>query len=101
MRHPLHTVLRQGLTSQTPIPTRVISNEEFLPPPQTLRQASVEALALHLSVMGARQTGMTRRAFLRSTGGMAAVLLAMNSVFGRFFDVWDVELVEAAAFQER
>ena len=44
---------------------------------------------------------MTRRNFLRTTGGMAAALLAMNAVFGRFFDVLDIEAVEAAAFTER
>ena len=32
---------------------------------------------------------------------MAAALLAMNAVFGKFFDVLDVEAVEAAAFAER
>jgi len=32
---------------------------------------------------------------------MAAALLAMNSVFGRFFDVLEVELAEAEAFTER
>ena len=32
---------------------------------------------------------------------MAASLLAMNAVFGRFFDVLPIEAAEAAAFQER
>jgi predicted TIM-barrel fold metal-dependent hydrolase len=32
---------------------------------------------------------------------MAAAWLAMNNVFGRFFDVLDIETVEAAAFAER
>jgi uncharacterized protein len=32
---------------------------------------------------------------------MAASLLAMNAVFGRFFDVLPIEAAEATAFQER
>ena len=32
---------------------------------------------------------------------MAASLLAMNAVFGRFFDVLEVEAAEPAAFAER
>jgi hypothetical protein len=32
---------------------------------------------------------------------MAAAMLAMNSVFGRFFDMREIEMVEAAAFEER
>jgi len=100
MRKASGTSIQHGVIFQTPMPTRIVSNDEFFPPPQTVRQACVERLALQLSAAGARQTGVSRREFLRSTGGMAAVLLAMNTVFGKFFDVWDVELVEAAAFQE-
>src|SRR4029453_10485327 len=42
-----------------------------------------------------------RRDFLRTSSGMAASLLAMNAVFGRFFDVLPIEAAEAAAFQAR
>ncbi|GKS60031.1 amidohydrolase [Nitrospira sp.] len=45
--------------------------------------------------------GVTRREFLRTTGGTVAVLLSMNAVFGRLFDVLAVEMAEAAAFDER
>ena len=44
---------------------------------------------------------MSRRQFLKTTGGMAAALLAMNSVFGKFFDIGEIELFETAAFAER
>src|SRR2546425_1132550 len=37
----------------------------------------------------------------RGAGVRAASLLAMNAVFGRFFDVLPVEAAEPAAFQER
>ena len=85
----------------TPIPTRIVSNEEFAPLPQTVNQARVEALTGAFVERAGGRLGLTRRDFLRTTGGLAAALLAMNSVFGRFFDVLDLELVEAAAFAER
>jgi hypothetical protein len=89
------------MTFETAVPTRIISNEEFLPTAQTPVQAHVEALTLQLAEHGARRTGLSRRDFLKSAGGVAAGLLAMNAVFGKFFDICDIELVEAAAFTER
>ena len=91
---------RGGLYS-TPLPTRIVSNDEFIPPPQTPAQARVEMLTRALAAKGASRTGMSRRDFLRTSGGVAAAFMAMNSVFGTFFDVLDVELVEAVAFTER
>ncbi|PYN19178.1 MAG: hypothetical protein DMD76_27350 [Candidatus Rokuibacteriota bacterium] len=58
----------------SPIPTQIVSNEEYL---------------------------STRRDFLASPCGMAAAFLAMNAVFGRFFDVSPAEAWEAAAATER
>ena len=34
--------MRQGLSTETPIPTRLVSNEEFPPLPQTAEQQRVE-----------------------------------------------------------
>lgn len=92
--------MRKGTRTSSPIPTRIISNEEFPAPPQTALQARLEHRIHGLGDDAARRVGLTRRDFLRTTGGMAAALLAMNQVFGRFFEVLDVELVEAAAFRE-
>lgn len=92
---------RQGSVSRSPIPTRIVSNEEFAPYAQTPAQAQVEHLIEVYGERAARKLGLSRRDFLRTTGGMAAAWLAMNSVFGKFFDVLDVERVEAAAFAER
>jgi len=91
----------QGAITLSPVPTRIVSNEEFSPHPQTSAQAEVEHLIAAEAERTARKLGIGRRDFLRTTGGMAAALLAMNSVFGKFFDVLDVEAVEAAAFAER
>ncbi|MBM3838570.1 MAG: hypothetical protein FJ398_11510 [Verrucomicrobia bacterium] len=83
---------------RSPIPTRMISNGEYMPVPQTQKQKQVEARLRELSDVASRKLGIGRRQFLRSSGGMAASLLAMNEVFGRFFNVSLVELFEPAAF---
>ena len=91
----------QGSLSLGPIPTQIISNEEFAPSPQTPEQARVQLAVSALSRQAAARLGVTRRDFLRTSGGMAAALMAMNSVFGRFFNVLDVELYEPSAFAEQ
>ena len=93
--------MRQGLTSEAPLPTRLVSNEEFPPLPQTEAQRHVEHRILAEAARLAPRLGLTRRDFLRTTGGMAVSLLAMNAVFGRFFDVLPVEAAEPAAFRGR
>jgi hypothetical protein len=84
---------------QSPIPTRMISNGEYMPVPQTDRQKRVEARIEQLSTEASAKLGIDRRRFLRSSGGMAAAMIAMNEVFGRFFDVSAAELFEPAAYQ--
>src|SRR5690348_9317254 len=93
--------LLQGWTSPGPLPTRIVSNEEFPPVPQTGEQTRVEHLLLSSGEQASHRLGISRRKFLRTTGGMAAAFLAMNSVFGKFFDVGEVELMETAAFAEQ
>ncbi|PYM77648.1 MAG: hypothetical protein DME03_03800 [Candidatus Rokuibacteriota bacterium] len=93
--------MRQGLRSAVPLPTRLVSNEEFPPIPQTPAQRQVEDRILAEAERLAPRLGLSRREFLSKSGGMAASLLAMNAVFGRFFDVLPVEAADAAAFQER
>ena len=78
---------------QAPIPTRMISNGEYMPVPQTTQQKQVEHRIQELSDTASRKLGIDRRRFLASTGGMAAALLAMNEVFGRFFDVDPIEML--------
>ena len=100
---PFHndSAMRQGKVFSTPIPTQVISNEEFTPIGQTSDQVRVEQAAAALVERTAARRGLTRRDFLKTTGGMAGALLAMNAVFGRFFNVGEVELFEHAAFAEQ
>lgn len=93
--------LRRGLRTEIPLPTRLVSNEEFAPIPQTPAQRAVEARILAEADRLAPRLGLSRRDFLRTSGGMATSLLAMNAVFGRFFDVLPVEAAEPAAWTTR
>lgn len=92
---------RKGTTFQSAIPTQIVSNEEFAPFGRTAAQARVERLSTALVERTVVRRGFTRRDFLKTTGGMAAALLAMNSVFGKFFDIGEIELFETAAFAEQ
>ncbi len=85
---------------RSPIPTRMISNGEYMPVPQTDEQKRVEARIGELAESASRKLDVDRRTFLASTGGMAAALIAMNEVFGRFFDVDPVEMFEPAAYAQ-
>ncbi len=96
-----HRGLRRGLRTEVPLPTRLVSNEEFPPLAQTSAQRAVEARILAEAGRLAPRLGVSRRQLLRTTGGMATSLLAMNAVFGHFFDVLPVEAAEPAAFQAR
>jgi predicted TIM-barrel fold metal-dependent hydrolase len=85
------------LDRHLPLPTQVVSNEEFIPMPQTRMQRAVEHRLLELSAETARRRGIPRRDFLRSACGMATAFIAMNEVFGDFFAVQAAEAVEPGA----
>ena len=86
---------------ESPVPTRIISNGEFNPLPQTSDQKRVQARIGELSDTYARKTGMDRRKFLKSASGMAAAFLAMNEVYGPLFSVAEAEAAEPGAADER
>ena len=92
--------MRQGLQTEIPIPTRLVSNEEFTPLPQTIAQRAVEGRILADAARLAPKLGLTRREFLRTSGGMVTSFLAMNAVFGPFFTVSEVEAADQAAMRE-
>ena len=85
----------------SPVPMQVVSNEEYVPLAQTLEQRRVAALLETTARTTARRLGVDRREFLASSAGMAAAFVALNAVFGRFFEVDPVEAVEAAAADAR
>ncbi len=84
-----------------PLPTQVVSNEEYYPMPQSADQKKVEDLILAMADEYGRRLGLSRRAFLQTTGGMATAFLAMNEVFGESFKVSEAEVTEPAAFEEQ
>ena len=83
---------------RSPVPTRMVSNGEYMPIPQTKKQQQVEARIRDLSEEASKKLGMSRRQFLASTGGIAAAFLAMNDVFGPLFRVSPDEMFEPAAY---
>jgi predicted TIM-barrel fold metal-dependent hydrolase len=86
---------------RSPIPTRIASNEEFIPPPQSPEQKEVELRLWAIAERAANRLGTTRRDFLRTSCGMAAALVALNEVFGRCYAVDETEIYDAAAFEEK
>jgi len=86
--------------TNTPLPTQMVSNGEFHPMPQTMDQKQVEDLILSMAGEYGRKLGLSRRDFLRTSGGMATAFLAMNKVWGENFQVSEAEAMETAAFGE-
>src|SRR5215510_1046625 len=101
MPNPFSKHLRKGKLLGSLVPTQVVSNEEFAPFEQTEDQARVEWLTTGIIERSAARQGLSRRDFLKRTGGMAASFLAMNAVFGRFFNIENIELFETDAFAEQ
>jgi len=84
-----------------PVPTQIVSSEEYLPVPQSAAQRAVEA---RLRAMGdelGRRQGMSRRAFFRTASGMAAAFVAMNEVYGPLFAATRAEAADRDMAGER
>src|SRR5437899_8218096 len=76
---------------QTPIPTQIVSSDEFYPDPQNERQREVETRLLAMADdLGGKQ-GLDRRRFFQTAAGMAASFVAMNDVYGPLFEVTKAE----------
>ncbi|MBI3709968.1 MAG: amidohydrolase family protein [Proteobacteria bacterium] len=75
----------------SPIPTQVVSSDEFYPTPQTARQRRVEARMKELGDTLARRQGLSRRKFFQTAAGMAAAFVAMNEVYGPLYAVSPAE----------
>src|SRR5262249_18399193 len=85
----------------TPIPTQIVSSDEFYPERQNERQREVEARLLAMADdLGGKQ-GLDRRRFFQSAAGMAASFVAMNEVYGPLFEVSRAEAATPAMAQER
>jgi predicted TIM-barrel fold metal-dependent hydrolase len=75
----------------SPVPTQIVSSDEFPPVPQTAKQREVEARLTAMSDRLARRMGVSRRRFFQTASGMAASFVAINQVFGPIFDVTEAE----------
>ena len=84
-----------------PLPTRVFSNGEYLPPKQTQEQREVEQVIVRMADELAPEAGLERRSFLRSSLGLAASFVAMNTVYGEMFSVAAAEIMDSEASAER
>ncbi len=91
---------RKGVDS--PMPTQVVSNEEFEPRPQSNKQKKVEHLIGEMSEERAKKLGMARRDFMRTSMGLATCFLASNLAYGKnYWDVDESETWEPAAYDEK
>ena len=91
--------VKKGVDS--PMPTQVVSNEEFIPRRQTTRQKQVEHLIGEMGAERAKKLGLSRRTFMASSMGMATCFLASNKVYGKVWEVDDAESWEPAAYDEK
>lgn len=85
----------------SPIPTQVVSSDEYFPSPQTREQKQVEARLVALADDLARKQGLSRRRFFQTAAGMAASFLAMNEVYGALFDATPAEAATPELADER
>jgi len=85
----------------SPMPTQLVSNEEYIPRPQTEPQKQVEHLIGEMSDVRAKKLGMDRRAFMATSMGLATCFLASNKVWGENFEVMEEESWEPQASAER
>ena len=83
----------ESASAETPIPTQIVSNGEYLPPRQSEIQKRVEHRIFELADTHARGLGLDRRQFLRTSCGMAAAFLAMKEIYGT--NVFQVDEAEA------
>jgi len=86
---------------ESPMPTQIVSNEEFIPRPQNEKQKQVEGLIGELAAEKSKKLGMDRRTYLATSMGLATAFLAQNMVYGNYWDVDDAETLEPAATEER
>lgn len=91
----------EKLGVDSPMPTQVISNEEFIPRPQNRQQKQVEHLIGQMATENARRINMDRRDFLRSSMGLATVAMAMNTVYGSYWEVQAEEVLDPAVTAEK
>ena len=90
---------RKGVDS--PVPTQMISTEEFIPRRQNLEQRQVESLVGEMSDANSKRVGLSRRDYMRTSMGLATYWLASNKVYGAYTEVEEAEAFEPEATAEK
>lgn len=85
----------------SPIPTQIVSSDEYFPAPQSQKQKEVEARLIDLGDQLSKKQGLSRRRFFQTASGMAASYLVMNQVYGDLFEVSRAEAATPEMAQER
>src|ERR1700758_5302335 len=85
----------------TPIPTQIVSSDEYYPDPQNEKQREVEGRLLAMADDLGKKQGLDRRKFFQTAAGMAASFVAMNEVYGPIFEASKAEAATPALAQER
>ena len=67
----------------SPIPVQFVSSDEFMPGVQTEQQREFEGRVKSIGAKLAKQHGMSRRAFFKTSAGMAAAFVAMNETYAK------------------
>jgi hypothetical protein len=87
---------------ESAMPTQVVSNEEFVPRPQTTRQRQFEDLIGVMAEEKAKKLGLDRRTFMSSSMGLATCFMASNIVWGNnAFAVDEIETLEPGAYEDK
>ena len=89
---------KKGVDS--PMPTQVLSNEEFIPRPQSQKQKQVEHLIGQMAEEKSKKLGMDRRTFMASAMGLATCFVASNKVWGKVWEVDEEETMDKQAYLE-
>src|SRR5436190_861729 len=95
------TLPAESSSFASPVPAQIVSNDEYMPSPQTAKQKEYEARIKALGSELAKKQGTTRRAFFKTAAGMAASYLAMNDTYGPVFGVSRAEAATPEMADER
>jgi uncharacterized protein len=69
----------------TPVPTQIVSSDEYYPAAQNAKQREVEARLFAMGDELAKRQGLSRRRFFQTAAGMATAFVAMNETYGALF----------------
>ncbi|MGE0046643.1 MAG: amidohydrolase family protein [Hyphomonadaceae bacterium] len=86
---------------RTPLPTQIVSSDEYAPPPQTREQREAEQRLYALADEIAPRHALSRRRFFQTASGMAAAFVALNETFGAVFDASRAEAQTPEMANER